>query len=160
MPSYCLDSNVFIQAKNGPYGMDIVPSFWTLLDSQAASGSICCALMVYDELVAGNDELAAWAKQRRNSGFFLAPSATTQAVLSQIAVHVQGNYPSHQARAFLAGADPWVVAQAKAEGQIVVTHERLVTPASRKPKIPNICQVFQVDWIDTYKMLRDLGARF
>ena len=53
MRSYCLDSNVFIQAKNGPYGMDIVPSFWTLLDSQASSGNICCALMVYDELAAG-----------------------------------------------------------------------------------------------------------
>ena len=59
MCRYYLDANVFIQAKNGPYGMDIAPSFWKLLDEQSEAGVICGSSMVYKELVAGDDELAA-----------------------------------------------------------------------------------------------------
>ena len=160
MSSYCLDSDVFIQAKNGPYGMDIVPSFWTLLDDRAQSGEICCSLLVHDELVAGNDELALWARQRRNTAIFLAPTLQIQTTFSAIAQYVQQSYLAHQASSFLSGADPWVIAQAKELGQIVVTHENLVNSSSTKPKIPNVCREFGVAWVNTYQMLRDFGARF
>ena len=40
MQRFCLDSNVFIQAKNGPYGFDIVPAFWEFLDKKAEEGII------------------------------------------------------------------------------------------------------------------------
>jgi hypothetical protein len=73
MLRYCLDSDVFIQAKNGPYGMDIVPAFWDWLDLQFNAGIIYSSTMVYEELVAGGDELAQWARRRINSGFFERP---------------------------------------------------------------------------------------
>jgi len=49
MCRYYLDANVFIQGKNGPYGMDIASSFWKLLDSQAEAGVICSSRMVYED---------------------------------------------------------------------------------------------------------------
>jgi len=66
------------------------------------------------------------------------------------------NGPQH----FLDGADPWIIAQAKVRGDVVVTHEKLVNDESTKVKIPNICVQFGVKYVDTYKMLRELGARF
>ena len=34
MSRFCLDSNILIQAKNGPYPFDIFPSFWKWLNEQ------------------------------------------------------------------------------------------------------------------------------
>lgn len=160
MCRYYLDTNVFIQAKNGPYSMDIVPSFWRLLDNQSAAGVICSSTMVYEELVTGDDDLAEWAKVRKDTRLFREPSVNVQKVFNQIAVYVHTHYPEHQAQAFLDGADTWIIAHAKVESALVVTHENLVNEYSKKPKIPNICRQFGVGWVDTYQMLRDLGARF
>ncbi len=38
--------------------------------------------------------------------------------------------------------------------------EKLVPPNSKKVKIPNICRAFEVEWLDTYQLLSELGARF
>lgn len=157
---YCLDANVFIQAKNGPYGMDIVPSFWQFLDEQADAEAICSSKEVYEELANGDDDLAIWAKDRKDGGMFVEPDEKTQAVFADIADFVIERYVNHQARLFLDGADPWIIAQAKVEGAVVVTHEKLVTDNSAKVKIPNICIQFEVKYVDTYEMLRDMGARF
>lgn len=160
MCRYYLDANVFIQAKNGPYGMDIAPSFWKLLDNQSDAGVICSSTMVYEELATGNDELADWAKARKDTQLFVEPSASVQGLSNKIAAYVHTRYSEHQAQRFLAEADAWVIAHAKVENAVVVTHETLVNEYSDKPKIPNVCKRFDVEWVNVYQMLRELGARF
>jgi len=160
MPRYCLDSDVFIQAKNGPYGMDIVPAFWDWLDLQFNVGIIYSSTMVYGELVAGGDELAQWARRRINSGFFEQPSVQVQQYFQGIADFTRTRYVQHQAERFLSSADPWVVAHAMNDHSIVITHETLAPTNSQKIKIPNICVNFRVDYKGPYHMLRALGARF
>jgi hypothetical protein len=140
--------------------MDIVPAFWSWLDQQFDAGVIYSSLFVYDELTDGSDDLAEWAKLRKDSGMFVPPSDMVQATFRQIADYVNANFPQPQAQVFLDGADPWVIAEAKVGNAIVVTHEILVPPNSSKVKIPNICQHFQVDCHNVYRMLRDLNARF
>jgi hypothetical protein len=140
--------------------MDIVPAFWSWLDQQFDAGVIYSSLFVYDELTDGSDDLAEWAKFRKDSGMFVPPSDMVQATFRQIADYVNANFPQPQAQVFLDGADPWVIAEAKVGNAIVVTHEILVPPNSSKVKIPNICQHFQVDCHNVYRMLRDLNARF
>lgn len=157
---YCLDANVFIQAKNGPYGMDFHPSFWKWIDRQADAGILFSSKMVFEELSKGGDELAKWVKERRDSKLFLEPSAEAYRFMSQIADYINTHYPAHQAKRFLNGADPWIVAQSKAEGATVVTHERRAGEDSKVVKIPNICDQLKVDYIDPFKMLRLLKARF
>ena|SRR5271157_4289422 len=158
MRKYCLDANVLIQAKNGPYGFDIAPTFWELIDQKFEEKIICTSTLVYKELADGNDELAAWIKQRRDSGCFVEPDQEVQNNLSAIADYVNKNYPVHEAAEFLAGADPWVIALAKATDSVVVTQEKLVGSESKKVKIPNICKQFGVSYIDTYQLLRELKA--
>ena len=160
MPRYCLDADTFIQAKNGPYGMDIVPAFWSWLDQQFEAGAIYSSILVCDELLEGSDDLAEWAKLRKDNGMFVPPSDVVQATFRQIADYVNANFPQPQAQMFLDGADPWVIAEAKVGNAIVVTHEILVPPNSSKVKIPNICQKFRVEYRKVYAMLRELNARF
>ena len=61
---YLLDTNVFIEAKNSHYGFDFCPAFWDWLDAANTKGLVFSIEKVRDELIAGDDELAEWAKAR------------------------------------------------------------------------------------------------
>lgn len=148
-----------MEASKGPYGFDIAPGFWHLLDQQIQMGIIASSSRVFDEITPG-DDLFDWARNRRNSGLFVEPARVVQGVYGHIADHVQANYPSNQAAKFLRGADAWVIAHASITGGKVVTLEKRVPSNSTKPKIPNICDRFSIQTIDTYGMLRELGAAF
>lgn len=56
-------------------------------------------------------------------------------------------------------ADAWLVAFARAESKIVVTHEQYDPNVRRKIPIPNAARPFNVKCVDTFQMLRELGIR-
>jgi hypothetical protein len=56
-------------------------------------------------------------------------------------------------------ADAWVVACSMADQCVAVTHEQLNPDIGRKIPIPNVCLAFDVPYVDTFQMLRDLGVR-
>ena len=157
MDVYWLDANVFIQAKNGPYGFSLVPKFWSFVSEQLEQGSIRCPKMVYDEVVDGKDDLAAWFKSRREKGLCRHPDETVQQCFGTVANHVATKFRPHQASEFLIGADGWVIAHAMHGDGIVVTQESDRSHKA-KIKIPTICRVFGVRCINTYQMLSALGA--
>ena len=158
MARYCVDTNVFIEAKNGPYGFDIAPGFWDWVDSMVSTSSLYSPRAVYDELAEGNDYLAEWIKKRKNSGMFADPDEETQIRFKNVANYVSSNYADPHVATFLSGADPWVISQALADNSVVVTKETAVNLNSKKVKIPNICHHFGVSCINTYTMLRESGA--
>ena len=159
MPDYWIDASVFIQAKNGPYGFDIVPGFWAFLDGMSQSGAVASSSQVYDELIADSeDELSAWARERRGPPLFVEPDDRVQEALGGIADHVIGSYERNQAAQFLRGADPWLIAHVVAYGGSVATQETRVDASSKKVKIPNVCDVFGIESVNMFRMLRALGA--
>ena len=159
MTDYCLDSNAFIEGKKGPYGFDIAPRFWELIDELTDSGQISCSAQVYNELLEGQDDLEGWARDRRAQGLFVEPDAEVQEAYRDVVAHVVQRYPDNQARRrFLNRADPWVIAHAIAEGCTVVTLEMRDPEISQQVKIPNVCDQLNVRSINTYQMLRELGV--
>ena len=159
MTDYWIDSSVFIEGRKGPYGFDIAPRFWSLLDDLIADDRIACPLTVYDELLEVPDELREWAQARRASGLFVEPSTEVQLELATIVEHVTQRYPDNQARRrFLDRADPWVIAHATTHGDAVVTLEDWVSRTSQQVRIPNVCDQLNARCITTYDMLRELGV--
>ncbi len=158
---YLLDANVFIQAKNFYYGFDIVPTFWEWLDEQQEAGTIASIRSVYDELVAGDDELAEWAKERKDSGWFI-DEEDAQDAFSDVAQWTMASDFKEAAKSeFLGVADSLLVAKAISGGDTIVTHESLFDPNIRKKiKIPNACEEFGVGYMSTFELLRLIGARF
>ena len=61
--AYLLDANVFISAKDLHYGFDFCPAFWDWLIKENLAGKVYSIERVGDELVAGDDELADWARR-------------------------------------------------------------------------------------------------
>ncbi|MHB1467813.1 MAG: DUF4411 family protein [Solirubrobacteraceae bacterium] len=157
--AYLLDSNVFIQAKNLHYGFDFCPAFWEWIDQAHATGTAFSIEKVREELLAGSDELAIWARDRDNA-FFLPPNDSTVASLAAVSSWAgSGDFEPSAVSVFLQGADYYLVAQAHAEQFVVVTHE---TPGTspRRIKIPNACLAHQVRTVSLYDMLRAEQARF
>ncbi len=156
MPEFWLDSNSFIEPKKGPYGFDIAPGFWTFLEQKAAAGITASSITVFNELEDVEDDLLQWARQQRDKGFFIDPDALVQTAFRQIADFVNKTYPQHQASDFLNKADPWIIAHAMAYGGRVVTLE-IASPNSKKPKIPDVANQFNVKCLNVYQMVRELG---
>ncbi len=158
MTPYCLDSNNFIEAKDGPYSFEIAPGFWSWLEKSSRKGLICSPMKVHDELLEQDDELSEWAKMMKSKGLlFVEADEKVQAAFRPIADFVVRSYESHRSGPFLAKADPWLIAHAKAGSYSVVTRETLAPADSRKIKIPNICAKFGVECFGLYAMLREHG---
>jgi hypothetical protein len=157
---YIIDANVMIEAAN-VYSFEVVPGFWAWLTEQCERRTIRSASLVKDE-VDFPPELVEWIKLRDDEGFLIDVSVDdVQAKLREISdwVIAQDFGPEHVAK-FLDGADPWIIAVASVRGAVVVTQEKSVGPTSKKIKIPNVCQSFDVRCINTFELLRDLGAVF
>jgi hypothetical protein len=160
--NYLLDANTLIEAKNRYYRMATCPGYWDWLLHAHARGLIGSVDSVARELRKGNDDLADWAKA--HSAMFEPESdEATQHAFAEVAKHVALQAATMKPGAleeFLAGADPWLIAKARTTGAVVVTQEQLKPDAKRKFLIPNVCQHFGVEWIDTFDLLTRLEARF
>ncbi|UXP22322.1 DUF4411 family protein [Enterobacter sp. 155105] len=161
---YLIDANVFIEAKNKYYNMAFCPAFWDWLLRECAGRNIFSIHGIYQELINGNDELRTWSMENRH--FFLPMSdEDTQRNLATVAAHVvekQNSVPMSAGamEEFLRGADTWLIAKAMATGATIVTHERLDLQCKRKFLIPNVCNHFGVQYIDTFTLLQQLNASF
>jgi hypothetical protein len=158
---YLMDANTYITAKNFYYGMDICPAYWDWLDYQYAQGQIASVQIVYDELIKGGDELSHWVKDRKNQFLTVTDKATQQryAEVIQHIYELPEKKPSNVAN-FADGADPWLIAKASVTGAVVVTQEKRDPDNSKRIKIPNICSDFDVQYINSFELLRVLQARF
>ncbi len=156
---YLLDTNVFIQAKNLYYGFDFCPGFWEWLDLGNKQNNVFSIEKVQDELIAGDDDLAQWAKNR-DSQFFLTPVATMLPSLKELSSWANsGDYEQVAVNNFLQSADYYLIAQALTNDYVVVSHE-IISNSTKNIKIPSVCINFGVKVMTPYEMLRTERARF
>lgn len=156
---FLLDANVFIEAKNRYYGFDILPPFWDWLDQKRIDDEISSVLPVYDEIQKGNDNLASWVKDRKGPDWWLPVSDKEfQKEYIEIVSWVMAQDFTEPAKdAFLAGADPWLIAASKALGASCVTHEKMDLLRKSKVLIPVVSRQFNVSTLDTFELIRGFG---
>jgi predicted nucleic acid-binding protein len=159
---YCLDANVYIEAHRRYYAFDIAPGFWEGLSCLTERQAICSSSLVFEEIADSDDELAQWASLNKDV-LFVQPDEATQDSYREIADLVERLYEPQHVQKFLSGADPWVIAQAKAHNLIVVTMEVRKREQDQgqagkiagKIQIPNVCERVSVRYIDTFTLLRN-----
>jgi len=161
--SYLLDTNVFVQAHRYFYPFDFVPGFWDWLEREHLKGTLASIAFVASELTDGTDVLADWARDRAGSEWFLeeddqATQRCFQEVVDWVSLPSQG-YQERVQGEFLSGADPWLIAKAKATGAIIVSHEKLDLQIRKKVLIPTVCHSLGVQCIDIYALMRTTGAK-
>jgi hypothetical protein len=157
--AYLLDANVFIEAANRYYATDICPGFWDWMEQAARDGRVISTQRVRDELLGREDDLAAWTEQQPAS-FFLNADAGVLPHLATLATWVrQQRYRPEAITEFLDSTDYYLIATAMSAGHEIVTHEK-PSDGQKRVKIPEPCIAHQVEFVNTFTMLRRLGARF
>lgn len=160
---YVLDANVFIQAHRMYYAFDICPGFWQALIRQFRSGSMCSIDKIKAEIVEEADPLSRWAKETVPEEFF--KGTADQRVIDAFGEVVkwaqnESQFTQEAKAVFAREADGWLVAFAKVNGLIVVTHEQFAPKAEARIKIPNVCIEFDVAYCNTFAMLRGVREQF
>lgn len=162
---YILDSNVFIEAHRRYYSFDIAPSFWRFLIDKAKANKIISVDRVYTELTRGKDKLAEWIEKEFNFAFI--ETKNNSEILIKYAelmnwTNSQTQYLQSAKDEFaqVENADPWIIATAMVNNLIIVTHEVLDSTIKKKIPIPNVCKDFNIDSINTFKLLRELNFKF
>lgn len=158
---YLLDSNVLIDAKNRYYAFDVVPAFWEWLDRAHGEGVVASVGKVYEELMKKDDELTAWAKDRRE--FFLDPDEETVAAMRTISTWVMDPariYTPAARAAFLDKADYYLVGAAMAHDCTAVTNETSRPNSRSSIKIPDVCIAMGAQYATPFTMLRSEEVRF
>lgn len=152
---YCLDTNVFIEAWNKYYSMNLCPDYWDLLDNLAQKEIVFCTEEVKREIEKVDDDLKAWIAARAH----FIRELTTDVQLN--VRKILKRYPQLiQYKKDRSMADPWVIAHAMAAKAVVVTKELNKTPQSQKVSIPDVCDGFSVPWMNDFDFLKELGVSF
>lgn len=162
---YLIDANVLMEANRRYYSLDLAPAFWNFLIRSAKEKFVISIDRVYDEILKGKDDLAEWTKNSFNFAF-----ANTKdderviefyAELMQWAVKQdQFSQPAKDEFARVENADAWLIAYAKIHSYVIVTQEVLDLNIKKKIPIPNVCEQFDIKYINTFQMLRGLNFRF
>ncbi len=150
--AFCLDTCSLIDLRTRHYPPDLFPSLWEVIDEKASDGSLIVADEVLVEVRKKDDDLLKWLKDRSE---MVIP--TTEEVQGSV-IEILDRFPrlvnTQKGRS---QADPFVVATAIQEGATVVTSE--ARGSARRPKIPLVSESFDVPWIGTLSLLRQLGVR-
>lgn len=161
-PSYWFDSDSLITPSRTSHRFSRGTKLWDFLEQKAlehmiGSPDIVLNLEIIHTDKSKADALEKWAK-KLDGILFLPPDDSVQTYYAQIvqAVNANPQYKVFETQPFLARADPWVIAYAKAYGGKVVTFE-VSKPLQKKPKIPDVAESFGVKCLNLWDTLDELG---
>lgn len=146
-PKYVFDTNILINLKN-TYPSDIFVGLWYRIESLFENGTIISSDEVFEEIIKGNDELEEWVKARKSS--FYPSNEPIQNIVREILAQFSGLVTSPKKPN---SADPFLIALAKQMACTLVTEERYGNDQS--PKIPYICNIYNVKCIKFFDFLRE-----
>lgn len=155
---HLVDANILIDAKNRYYAFDIAPGFWAWLEQGHRTGKLISIDAVRDELLQGDDELAEWARGRRD--FFLPTDQLTVQHFRPLSEWARRqNYRQSALNEFSSDrADFLLIAHAIGHGDTVITNEQPSPQARKRVKIPDACAAMGVATADIFTVLRTTGA--
>ena len=166
MKVYVVDSNFFINAHRAYYPLDVAHSFWNKVKELAEKGSIISIDKVKNEIFDRNDDFEAWCSANLPEDFFKSTDSVIleYSQVSNWAVSHSSHYLPNALNEFLDAdeADAFLVAFSLADhsNRIIVTQEVSQPQRRNKIKIPEPCNHFNVRYMPTMDMLRDLGETF
>lgn len=144
MERYAMDTSFFLDLwkVDALFSKEIFAGIWEALEEGVASGAVVAPNSVRDELRDTDDsELKSWVGD--HSGMFVTLDQSQLVSVTEIVRRFPGY--AEEARNL---ADPQVVALGRVRGLAVLTSEKWVSTLGKNPKMPNVCESFDVQWLD------------
>lgn len=154
------DANVFIEASRRYYAFDIAANFWDGIIQHVMADRILIVDVIKKEIEKGKDELKDWSETNLNKVVSSEVAETIKSYSEILAwVQAQDQFFDYAKSEFAAVADGWLIAHAKANSLIVVTHETFQRDVKKRVPIPNVCQAFDISYCNTFEMMRSLDLK-
>jgi len=158
---YAIDANVLITSSRTFYSFEIAPSFWNQL-VEKGKNKIILIDKVRDEIYKNEDQLSLWLKENEN--FFIIKSSADENIIknySLLITCVQENqqYKASAKSQFAEEPDFWLCAHAMTYNYMIVTQEKYKPNIKKKVKIPNVCKEFNIEYIDLFQFIKEIGIR-
>jgi hypothetical protein len=151
---YCVDTSAWLDGWQRHYPVDVFPSLWTKIDTIIAAGQIISCEEVYVELKRKDDDIHKWIMGRKQ--MLVPPDEAIQSKVIGILKDFPRLVDTLRNRS---KADPFVIATAMDRGAVLVTGE-ILTGRLDKPRIPDVCQLKGLPWMNFLQMIRDLKLTF
>jgi hypothetical protein len=127
-------------------------------------GNVVTHKAVFDEIIKGAegdkpDPIAVWTKNRKGVWSSYSCTDESRTLLGEISSFCIGKYGFEVSKKFLIGGDALLIARAKIDKEvegIVVTQES----EHKDPRIPSICDKFEVPHMPLNKMNIKLGMKW
>lgn len=158
---YVPDTNVLVAAYHHYYAPDLCLGFWDCLSHYITIDRILIVDRVNAEIVSPT-ALVDWVARATDNKFALTGTQSVADAYRRLIDWVQDNPQFTDAARvdFARSADGWLAAHAMANGAVVVTNEVPAPDARRRVPLPDLCDQFDIPCINTFDMLRGLGAQF
>jgi hypothetical protein len=151
---YCIDTSSVLQWFVDTYPPAIFPGVQTRIEELIAAGRLRSPKAVFDEIKPG-DDCHAWCKAQ--TALFVEESTAVQRIVRSLMAAHQNPAKPHKG---ITGADPFVIAMAKAEGPhcVVVADEHPGSLENRK--IPFVCNAEKVPCVTFQQLMLAEGWQF
>lgn len=158
---YLLDANVLIDANRDYYPLERVPQFWEWLIHVGKEDLAKVPQEVYEEIKAGNDDLAAWIKQPEVKDALLLDAEAEPDSVSKVVVEgYAADLTDDEVEKI--GRDPFLISYSLREtaAHCIVTTE-ISRPRRQRANrhIPDVCSDVGVRSCDTFTFIRELDFR-
>ena len=166
--NYCLDTNIFITAWYEDYPPGVFPSLWEQLANSKESFTVIKPIFDEIEPYTGNNKqladrdkiekypLRMWIEEN------ILPEEDIQDDIRDMALELEKKYKTETTGKGAGKTDILLIAYAKAYKKTVVTLEAEQKQRPQKThnyKIPLICEIEEIDWINLVEFLKKLGIR-
>jgi len=146
---YCIDTSSILEAWNRRYPPDNFPGFWSKLEALISDGTLITSDEVLVELERKDDEVHSWFKSHKQ--IFIEPTEEIQNSVSTIMKLFKKIVDTRTGKN---AADPFVIATAMVLKCKVITQEGR-TGSHNRPKIPEICEHFNVPCINILELIQE-----
>lgn len=148
---YCFDTSALIHAWRRAYPPKRFPGVWAAFDALIEDGRMVASIEVYNELEKKDDDVFAWAKERKDT-LFVEINDDVQAQVVQIMATYPRLVDTVKGKS---GGDPFVIALAMSATppHTIVTDEK--GGKADSPKIPSVCVHEGVPCIDLLTLIED-----
>lgn len=153
--SYSIDTSSLVQAWQRVYPPQQFPRLWSAIEELIEAGRLRASIEVYYELQRKSDEVAQWAKERKNALFVDIDDKLQVALLRLMSDHPR----LVDTKTGKSGADPFVIALALiTPGCLVISDEH--GGSAKSPKIPTVCQALGLECLTILQLIEREGWTF
>lgn len=149
---YSIDTCSLIEAWR-QFPPEFVRTLWEeRLPALIAAGDLRATKEVAVELERHSSELVEWALDEDQSDLFVEVDETIQISVREI---LESHPRLIDPETLRSGADPFVIGLARCANATVVTEEKPRKDLSNNPKIPDVCEHYEIRCIDIRDLFRE-----